>query len=125
MKDAAGNPVTGDSGRTVLSPGSAEVREYLTVIAGEAAAIGFDVLLFDYLGIPPGHSVDKEPLEELSRALLTASGRADAALMVYADSALIQPEEALSNADSLWAHRRGLGARYLLNEANVIVDTEI
>ncbi len=58
LKGPDGTPVTDSNGLAWVNPYRREVWEYLTEVAGEAAAMGFDEIQFDYVRFPIGADAD-------------------------------------------------------------------
>lgn len=58
LKKADGTPVTDANGLAWVNPYRREVWEYLTEVAREAAAMGFDEIQFDYVRFPIGSDAD-------------------------------------------------------------------
>ncbi|MGN1074485.1 MAG: putative glycoside hydrolase [Eubacteriales bacterium] len=121
---ADGKAVENADGVPLLDPSQSAVRSYLGTIVTEAASIGFDGILLDGCWLPEGAEDASEALEELVRSLRGLLGSRTLGLMLVPDAGGVQTETLLAYADALWTADGTPGARYEIDEAGRLTDSQ-
>ncbi len=121
MRNDRGHTLSSSGGSALLDPTQPAVMDYLTSIATEAAAMGFDGLVLDGLYLPETAQAEDASLKQLVRSIVDVMGSKPLGLFLRTGKGIRQPEELYGYMDSLWGDENADGVRYQVDGAGRLI----
>lgn len=121
LTDASGAALRDAGGYALVHPGQKTVRAYLTSLATEAAAMGFDGLVLDGVYLPQTADASPEALTELVRSIRNVLGERALGVTLCGAEGLVQPDELSEYMDAAWGALDAPGVQYAIDGAGRLV----
>ena len=121
LRNDKGHALQSSGGNALLDPSQTAVQDYLTAIATEAAAMGFDGLVLDGLYLPDSAATEEGALRVLVRSIVDVLGSKPLGLFLRTGKGITQPEELYGYMDSLWGDESATGIRYQVDGAGRLI----
>ncbi len=122
LKNARGTALKSEDGIALLDPGQTAVREYLTTIATEAAAMGFDGLVLDGLYLPEDAQTEEGALTALVRSVSDVLGSKALGLYLRSGRRISQPPELYAYVNALWGGEDADGIKFEIDGAGRLIE---